>query len=111
MTGASDAGDEGGVGDEDDAGDEGGVGDEATDVPADAPAFECERCGRPFARERYRALHRGRAHPSALTAAEREAYEDALADERADIRRFRLVALGVLVLAYFGFLFAYALVT
>ncbi|MFB6304350.1 MAG: C2H2-type zinc finger protein [Haloferacaceae archaeon] len=100
MTGGTDA-----------AGHAGGDEGPATAVPPDAPVYECEHCGRPFASERYRALHRGRVHPSALSEAEREDYEAALAEERADIRRFRIVALGVLVLVYFGFLFAYALVT
>jgi hypothetical protein len=44
-----------------------------------------------------------------LEESERAAYRSALADEEADLRRFRIVALGLLVLVYFGFLFAYAL--
>ena len=82
-----------------------------TDVPLDATAHACERCGRPFARESYLALHRGLAHGADLSAAERAAYEAALDEERDDLRRFRILALGALVLVYFGFLFAYALFT
>ncbi|WP_435062747.1 DUF7410 domain-containing protein [Halobaculum sp. EA56] len=78
-------------------------------VPPDATAVECPRCGRPFARERHRDLHLGRAHGD-LDPDERDAYEAAVADERADIRRFRIVSLGLLVLLYFGFLFLYAVV-
>lgn len=82
-----------------------------TAVPPGATAHACERCGRPFAHESYLALHRGLAHGAALTDEERAAYAAALDDERDDLRRFRIVALGGLVLLYFGFLFAYALFT
>jgi hypothetical protein len=81
------------------------------DVPPGADAVRCSRCGQPFARDRHLALHRGLDHWSGLTDDEREAFEAARADEEADLRRFRIVALGVLVLVYFGFLFVYALVT
>lgn len=77
-------------------------------VPPDAEAFACPECGEPFARERHRRLHRGLAHYDALDESAREAYAEAYAAEEGDIRRFRIVALGALVLIYFGFLFAYA---
>ena len=80
-----------------------------TDVPPGAPTRACERCGRPFAREEYLVLHRGLAHYGDLTDAERGAFAAAYDDEWTDIRRFRIVALGGLVLLYFGFLLAYAL--
>ena len=80
------------------------------DVPPGAPTHECERCGRPFAREEFLVLHRGLAHYDDLTDAEREAFAAAYDAERAEIRRFRIAALGGLVLLYFGFLLAYALV-
>jgi len=79
-----------------------------TEVPPDREAPRCERCGRPFAAAPALALHRGLAHGDDLDPAEREAYAAALDDERADLRRFRIVALGALVLLYFGLLFAYA---
>jgi hypothetical protein len=84
-----------------------------TVVPAGDDPVVCERCGRPFPRDRedLLALHRGLAHWSTLAPAERSAYDDALAAEDADLRRFRIVALGLLVLLYFGFLFAFALFT
>ena len=84
-----------------------GRGDPDLDVPEDATTYACPRCGAPFARERHRDLHLGLAHAD-LTEGERAAYAAASEDERADLRRFRIVALGMLVLLYFGFLFAYA---
>jgi hypothetical protein len=78
-------------------------------VPPDASPAVCDRCGRPFAAESYLALHRGLAHGDDLTVDERAAYDEAVDDETDRLRRFRIVALGVLVLIYFGFLFAYAL--
>lgn len=77
-------------------------------VPADAEVYTCERCGERFPRARHRDLHRGLVHGDDLTEAEREAYATASADEHADLRRFRLVSLGLLVLIYFGFLLLYA---
>jgi len=83
--------------------------DDAYAVPPDAPVVECPRCGRPFARERHRDLHVGVDHAD-LDADERAAYEAASEDERAELRRFRIVSLGLLVALYFGFLFLYAVV-
>lgn len=76
--------------------------------PATA-AFECPYCGREFAREAWRDLHRGQEHGARVDAAEREAYEAARVAEAEAIRMFRLKALAVLVLVYFGFLMVYAL--
>lgn len=86
------------------------VGAEGAPAPEDGP-FTCGYCGRPFAREAWLALHRGLDHEGEITAAEREAFEDAYEDEEADLRMFRLQALGVLVLVYFSFLIVYGLVT
>lgn len=77
-------------------------------VPGDADVYECPRCGRPFARERHRDLHLGQTH-SRLSESERAAYDAASEAERSDLRRFRIVALGLLVLFYFGFLFLFAI--
>ena len=77
------------------------------DVPDGATVYECPRCGAPFARERHRDLHLGLDHRN-LTEDERAAYDAASEDESADLRRFQIVALGLLVLLYFGFLFTYA---
>jgi len=84
--------------------------DDGYDVPPDAPRHDCERCGAAFASERGLALHRGLRHDG-LTDAERAAYESAREAEDAELRRFRILALGALVLVYFALLFAYALVT
>ncbi|AXG06243.1 C2H2-type zinc finger protein [Haloplanus rubicundus] len=82
-----------------------------TDVPPDATPHVCEHCGRPFARERYLALHRGLDHAAALSDDERAAYETAHDAETDDLRRFRLLALAGVVALYFGFLLTYAVVT
>lgn len=82
----------------------------AVDVPADADPAVCERCGAPFPTEQLLALHRGRAHDD-LTESERQAYAASLDAEATALRRFQFLALGALVVLYFGFFFAYALVT
>lgn len=82
---------------------------ERTRVPPGEEPHVCARCGEPFVREQYLALHRGLEHYSRLTEEERAAFDDAYADERSELYRFRIVALGGLVALYFAFLFAYAL--
>ena len=77
--------------------------------PPEEPAV-CGHCGDRFADDRLLALHRGRAHQKALTDAEVEAYREARADERDDLRLFRIKALGLLLLIYFGFIYVYAFV-
>lgn len=78
------------------------------EVPPDATALACPRCGRPFARERHRDLHLGQDHRD-LDDEERAAYDAAREQESDELRRFRIVSLGMLVLLYFGFLFLYAI--
>lgn len=70
----------------------------------------CDRCGAAFPDRDLLALHRGHAHED-LTADERAAYAAAREADAESLRLFRLVALGALVLLYFGFLMAYAVVT
>lgn len=82
-----------------------------TDVPDDATPATCERCGRPFPDQQLLALHRGLEHESDLTDDERRAYASAYETEQADLRRFRLLALGALVVLYFGFLIVYAILS
>lgn len=77
-----------------------------TTAPDDAAV--CAYCGRPFVREDHLALHRGLDHSTVLTDAERDAFETARAEEGETLRLFRLKAIFVLVLLYFGFLMAYA---
>jgi hypothetical protein len=79
-------------------------------IPDGAETYACDHCGRVFARERYRDLHRGREHPAAVDESEADAYRAAAQSEWDDLRRYRYVALGTLVVLYFGFLLAYAFV-
>ncbi|MFC7139025.1 C2H2-type zinc finger protein [Halosimplex aquaticum] len=80
------------------------------DVPPDRTPAECAYCGRPFESDGLLALHRGQVHPDAIDEAEREAYEEAHEAETGQLRRFRLKALAVLVVVYFGLLMVYAVV-
>jgi hypothetical protein len=79
-------------------------------VPADAPRHDCDRCGAAFASERHLALHRGLEHDG-LTEPERTAFVEARDQEEDELRRYRILTLGALVIVYFALLFAYALVT
>jgi hypothetical protein len=79
-----------------------------TDVPGDAP--RCSYCGGAFPTERLRDLHRGLEHYDDIDETERDAYEAAYVSEGEDLRSFRLRALAVLVVLYFGFLLTYAVV-
>jgi hypothetical protein len=82
------------------------TGAEGTDGAVET--FDCPYCDRRFARETYRDLHLGQEHGERLDADERAAYEAAHDAEAEEIRLFRLKALAVLVLVYFGFLVVYA---
>jgi hypothetical protein len=98
-----DGGDEAASGDGAGNGSKGGVADGRSDTPR-----VCAYCGRAFARADWLALHRGLDHGDRLDAAEREAYERAREAEQKRLRLFRLKALGVLVVLYFGFVMAYS---
>ncbi|MFB6176031.1 MAG: C2H2-type zinc finger protein [Halobaculum sp.] len=76
-------------------------------VPAGSETYDCPHCGRVFPRERQRDLHRGQEHPEEVTEAEAEAFRRAAESEWDDLRRYRYLALGALVLLYFGFLIAF----
>lgn len=76
----------------------------------DEDAAVCAYCGRPFVHEAHLALHRGLDHREAIDDAEREAFEEAHADENESIRLFRLKAIFVLVIVYFVFVMAYMLI-
>jgi len=82
----------------------------AYDVPPDRRPVECAYCDRPFESEALLALHRGQRHADVITDEERAAYESTYEAEAGQLRRFRLKALAVLVVVYFGFLMVYALV-
>ena len=84
--------------------------DAEIDYDAPAGAHDCTYCDAAFAEEDLLALHLGHEHTDRLTEDQRAAFEEAYDDEQAEIRRFRLKALGALVLLYFGFLMVYAVV-
>ena len=81
-----------------------------TDLRDDDPAARCPYCDRPFRERRLETLHRGFDHPDRLSDRERAAFERAYLEERTAVRRVRLLALGAVVLGYFGLLFVYAIV-
>ncbi|MFB6081758.1 MAG: C2H2-type zinc finger protein [Halanaeroarchaeum sp.] len=70
----------------------------------------CPYCDRREPTEHLLALHVGEEHWERATEAERERFRSAYEMESEDLWRFRLTAIGVLVLLYFGFLFLYAVV-
>lgn len=77
----------------------------------DPTGLNCQYCGRTVATEELLALHKGHTHDWRLDEAERAAYEAAYRAETETLRVYRLKVIAVLVLLYFGSLFAYALVT
>jgi hypothetical protein len=81
-----------------------------TRVPPGESPHECRFCGRPFRHETQLVLHRGLDHGDDLTDEEVETFQDAYRDENEEIRLFRLKALALLVLLYFGFLYTYSIV-
>ncbi|QDX39657.1 C2H2-type zinc finger protein [Salarchaeum sp. JOR-1] len=81
-----------------------------THVPENADAATCPHCDAAFPTEKIRNLHVGRSHADAMSAAERDAYEDAYRADADDLRLFQYKALGALVLVYFFFLITYAVV-
>ena len=81
---------------------------ESYDVPAGGQVHQCPYCARPFPDERRLRLHCGLDHPEQIDAEELAAFESAYEEEREELKRDRLVAVGVLVLLYFGLLIVYA---
>jgi len=79
-------------------------------VPTATPRYDCEYCGRPFAREELRTLHRGLEHASQLDDEEVEQFRAAYGEEEDDIGMFRLKALAALVAVYFSLLMIYAVI-
>lgn len=80
-------------------------------IRGDESPVRCPYYGQPFHERRLRTLHCGLEHPDRLSDRERAAFERAYLEEGAEIRRFRLYALGTLILIYFLMLFLYAFVT
>jgi hypothetical protein len=85
--------------------------DADVEVPEGAESHACEYCGRPFPAADLLVLHRGLAHPDRLDDDEVERFRATYRSEGEAIDRFRIAAVGVLVLLYFGFLFVYIFVT
>lgn len=81
-----------------------------TDATAESTLHRCPYCDRRERTETLLALHIGETHWDVATESERERYETAYEDESDALWRFRLLSVGALVLLYFGFLFAYAIV-
>jgi len=81
-----------------------------TDETSDATGRVCPYCERRESTADLLALHVGEEHWEAASAEERERYETAYEVESEELWRFRLIAVGALVVLYFGFLFAYAIV-
>jgi len=79
--------------------------------PDESPAGTCEYCGQPYPTQNRLILHKGVEHLQQLDADEQDAFTATYSDEEAELRTFRLKALGVLVLRYFGFLITYVIVT
>ncbi|WP_435154366.1 C2H2-type zinc finger protein [Haladaptatus sp. DFWS20] len=82
-----------------------------TYVPPGESVYECAYCGQPFSHEEYLVLHRGLEHGDELNDTQVSAFHDAYREETDELRLFRLKALALLVLLYFGFLFTYSVVT
>lgn len=80
-----------------------------THVPNDDSPARCRYCDRPFADDTLRSLHEGVAHYDELDADSRTDFAETYEAEQESIRLFRLKALAVLVVLYFGFLWAYTL--
>ena len=80
----------------------------ATRLPADAEPWRCPYCGFQLPEEQQYRLHLGLEHYSRLDDADRERFTSAYSEEEAALDRFRIIALGGLVLLYFGFLLVYA---
>jgi hypothetical protein len=89
--------------------DVGGNNHPKTSVPQTDSPVECPYCGFALPTETQHRLHLGLEHYDRLTDAEREAFRDTYRTEEADLKRFRIIALGGVVLLYFGFLLMYAL--
>ena len=82
-----------------------------TRVPSGESPVRCPYCDRPLENEDLLTLHEGLDHWQELDDEEREAFREAYQAETGDLRTFRLKMLGLLILAYFAFLFVYSYYT
>jgi len=79
-----------------------------THVPDGETPQRCPYCGFELpADDQYR-LHLGLNHYDNLDDADQQAFRDAYKQEEEALTRFRIIALGGLVVLYFGFLLVYA---
>ncbi|MFO7833244.1 MAG: DNA-binding protein [Halohasta sp.] len=79
-----------------------------TRVPEDETPVVCPYCGFELPNNEQCRLHVGLEHYNELGEDEREAFKRNYTEEEAALNRFRIVALGALVVLYFGFLVVYA---
>ncbi|MFB6124461.1 MAG: C2H2-type zinc finger protein [Halanaeroarchaeum sp.] len=70
----------------------------------------CSYCDRREPSEQLLALHVGEEHWDRCTERERAAFDRMYEAESEALLRFRIQALGLLVVLYFGFLFLYSIV-
>lgn len=80
-----------------------------TVVPEDETPVVCPYCGFELVDDTQYHLHLGLEHYADLTDDERDVFRETYTEEEAALNRFRIVALGGLVVLYFGFLVIYAL--
>lgn len=79
-------------------------------VPSAETAHDCPYCDRPFPDRRLLILHLGVDHGDHIDDDELADFEDAYDEEGDELRRYRIAAVGLLVLLYFGLLIIYAVV-
>lgn len=80
-----------------------------TSIPAEDATEECPYCELDLPDETQYRLHLGVEHYDQLSDTERDGFHEAYRAEADALNRFRIIALGGLVLLYFGFLLVYAL--
>lgn len=79
-------------------------------IPEGSAAYECQYCDVVAPNKQIRSLHYGLSHRGDLSDRERARFERSYRNEQQAIRRFRLGALGAIIILYFGLLMVYALV-
>lgn len=78
-------------------------------VDTSDPPYLCKTCNRRFKTQALLIHHCGVRHPDTLDEGEKEQLSELYQEEEAQLRRFRIIALGGIVLLYFGFFFMYAI--
>ena len=80
-----------------------------TEIPDGEEPELCPYCSFPLPDEEQLVLHTGLRHYQECTENEKKDFKNAYLEEEKALNRFRIIALGGLVLLYFGFLIIYAL--